>query len=126
VLAAGIIDWRRFPSAPLFTGFTGLVPSEYSTGEATRRGHVTKAGNRSVRTTLIEAAHAYRHRPAVGATLKARQRRAGPATMARSWTAQQRLCGRYRRMNAHHKPTGVIVTAIAREPAGFCWAEMTS
>jgi transposase len=126
VLAAEVIDWRRFPSAPLFMGFTGLVPSECSTGEATRRGHITKAGNRSVRTTLVEAAHAYRHRPVVGATLKARQRRVETATMARSWTAQQRLCGRYRRMSAHHKPTGIIVTAIARELAGFCWAEMTS
>ena len=126
VLAAEIIDWRRFATAPLFMGFTGLVPSEYSTGEATRRGHVTKAGNRSVRTTLVEAAHAYRHRPAVGATLKTRQRRVEAVTVARSWTAQQRLCGRYRRMSAQHKPTGVIVTAIARELAGFCWAEMTS
>ena len=45
--------------------------------------------------------------------------------------AQQQLqrgvrAGRYRRMSAQHKPTGVIVTAIARELAGFCWAEMTS
>ena len=126
VLAAEVIDWRRFATAPVFMGFTGLVPSEYSSGEATRRGHITKAGNRSVRTTLVEAAHAYRHRPAVGVGLKARQRRVEAATVARSWTTQQRLCGRYRRMNAHHKPTGVIVTAIARERAGFCWAEMTS
>src|SRR2546423_145418 len=101
-----VLDWRRFATAPLFMGFTGLVPSEYSTGEATRRGHVTKAGNRSVRTTLVEAAHAYRHRPAVGATLKTRQRRVEAVTVARSWTAQQRLCGRYRRMSAQHKPTG--------------------
>jgi transposase len=67
VLAAEIVDWRRFPTAPLFMGFTGLIPSENSTGEATRPGHITKTGNRSVRTTLVEAAHAYRHRPAVGA-----------------------------------------------------------
>jgi transposase len=126
LLTAEIIDWRRFATAPLFMGFTGLVPSEYSTGEATRRGHITKAGNRITRTVLVEAAHAYRHRPAVGATLKARQRRVPADTVARSWTAQQRLCGRYRRMSAHHKPTGIIVTAIARELAGFCWAEMTS
>jgi hypothetical protein len=45
---------------------------------------------------------------------------------ARSWAAQQRLCGRYRRMSARHKPTGVIVTAVARELAGFAWAEMTT
>jgi transposase len=126
VLAAEVIDWRRFATAPVFMGFTGLVPSEYSTGEATRRGHITKAGNRVVRTVLVEAAHAYQHRAAVGAGLKARQQRTCPDTTARSWTAQQRLCGRYRRMSAHHKPTGVIVTAVARELAGFGWAEMTS
>jgi transposase len=126
VLAAEIVDWRRFATASLFMGFTGPVPSEYSTGEAVRRGHITKAGNRVSRTVLVQAAHAYRHRPTVGATLKARQRRVDAATVARSWTAQQRLCGRYRRISARHKPTGVIVTAIARELAGFCWAEMTS
>jgi hypothetical protein len=27
-------DWRRFPAARIFMGFTGLVPSEYSTGDA--------------------------------------------------------------------------------------------
>lgn len=125
-LAAEVIDWRRFATAPAFLGFTGLVPAEYSSGAATRRGHITKAGNRAVRTVLVESAHAYRHRPAVGAVLKRRQTRAGPDTTARSWTAQQRLCGRYRRMSATHKPTGVIVTAIARELAGFAWAEMTA
>jgi transposase len=125
-LATEVIDWRRFSTAPAFMGFTGLVPSEYSSGEATRRGHITKAGNRAVRTVLVEAAHAYRHRPAVGAVLRGRQTRAGPQSAARSWTAQQRLCGRYRRMSAAHKPTGVIVTAIARELAGFAWAEMTA
>ncbi|MGC9671438.1 IS110 family transposase [Planosporangium sp. 12N6] len=99
-LAAEVIDWRRFASAPLFMGFTGLVPSEYSSGEATRRGHITKAGNHAVRTALVEAAHAYRHRPLVGARLHQRQQRTDPATVARSWTAQQRLCG----LPTHERP----------------------
>jgi transposase len=125
-LGTEVVDWRRFATAEAFMGFTGLVPSEYSSGEATRRGHITKAGNRAVRTVLVEAAHAYRHRPAIGAVLARRQTRAGPQTAARSWAAQQRLCGRYRRMSARHKPTSVIVTAVARELAGFAWAEMTA
>lgn len=29
-LAAEVVDWRRFPSARAFMGFTGLIPSEYS------------------------------------------------------------------------------------------------
>jgi transposase len=125
-LGTEVVDWRRFASAEAFMGFTGLVPSEYSSGETTRRGHITKAGNRAVRTVLVEAAHAYRHHPAIGATLARRQTRASADTLARSWAAQQRLCGRLRRMSARHKPTGVVITAIARELAGFTWAEITA
>jgi len=39
-----------------------------------------------------------------------------------AWKAQTRLCQRYRRMMAKGKPTPVIVTAIARELAGFVWS----
>ncbi|MBT8227055.1 MAG: IS110 family transposase [Dactylosporangium sp.] len=44
-LAAEVVDWRRFASARAFMGFCGLVPSEYSSGERTHRGHITKAGS---------------------------------------------------------------------------------
>ena len=52
-------------------GFTGLVPSEYSSGETVvRRGHITKAGSAHLRTQLIESAWAYQHRPLIaGAVL---------------------------------------------------------
>src|SRR4029453_18549597 len=36
-LASEVGDWRRFASAPQFMGFCGLTPSEYSSGERTRR-----------------------------------------------------------------------------------------
>jgi hypothetical protein len=39
-----------------------------------------------------------------------------------AWKAQTRLCQRYRHMMAKGKPTPVIVTAIARELAGFVWS----
>ena len=39
-----------------------------------------------------------------------------------AWKAQTRLCQRYRHMMAKGKPTQVIVTAIARELAGFVWS----
>jgi len=125
-LAAEVVDWRRFPSARAFMGFTGLVPSEYSSGDRTRRGSITKAGSAATRTALIEAAWAYRYKPAIGVTLRRRQRDASPATLARSWQAQRRLHGRYKTMTARSKPAGVAVTAMARELAGFVWAEMTS
>jgi transposase len=126
VLVAEVCDFRRFPRAGAFMGFTGLVPSEYSSGGTQRRGHVTKAGNGFVRRQLVESAWAYQHRPAVGARLKARQDGLPPATIARSWKAQQRLCGRFRALAARKDSKTVVATAIARELAGFVWAEMTA
>jgi transposase len=125
-LAAEVVDWRRFPSARAFMGYTGLVPSEYSSGARTWRGHITKAGSGPVRTALIEAAWAYRFQPAIGVTLRRRQEGAAPDTIARSWKAQRRLHGKYRRMVNGGKAAPEAATAIARELAGFIWAEMTS
>jgi transposase len=99
-LASEVADWRRFATAGQFMGFCGLVPSEYSSGTSTWRGHITKTGNAQLRTQLVESAWAYQHRPQ--ATLELRRRQAGlaPETIARAWTAQLRLCGRFRRLQA--------------------------
>jgi transposase len=125
-LAAEICDWRRFPSAASFMGFCGLVPSEYSTGNRITRGHITHAGNRHVRTQLVESAWAYQHRPNVGPAIRRRQDGLPPDTVARAWTAQQRLCRRFRVLAARKDSRNVVVTAIARDLAGFVWAEMTA
>jgi transposase len=125
-IASEVGDWRRFATARVFMGFTGLVPSEYSSGESVHRGHITKAGNAHLRTQLIESAWAYQHRPTLGVGLRARQRGATPATIARSWAAQQRLCARFRRLAARKNSRNVVTVAVARELAGFLWAEMTA
>ena len=73
---------------------------------------------------MIEAAWHYQHRPAVGVGL-ARRRRGQPArVIAIADKAQQRLCRRFRKLAAEHKPLPKIVTAIARELAGFLWAAL--
>jgi transposase len=125
-IASEVGDWRRFATARTFMGFTGLVPSEYSSGQSVHRGHITKAGNAHLRTQLIESAWAYQHRPTVGVALRARQRGLDPATLARSWAAQQRLCARFHRLSARKTSRNVVAVAVARELAGFLWAEMTT
>jgi transposase len=125
-LTSEVCDWRRFPRAGAFMGFVGLVPSEYSSGASTRRGHLTKAGNAHLRTQLVESAWAYQHRPAVGVELRRRQQGLDPEVIARAWKAQTRLCGRFRRMAQTKNTKSVVAAAIARELAGFVWAEMTS
>ncbi len=125
-LASEVCDWRRFPTAGMFMGFTGLVPSEHSSGDRQSRGGITHAGNTHLRTQLVESAWSYRARPQVGATLAKRQDGLHPDTVARAWAAQQRLCGKFRRLDARKNNRKVVVTAIARELAGFLWAEMTA
>jgi len=98
-LAGEVCDWRRFPTAGMFMAFTGLVPSEDS-GERTRRGGVTRAGNGHLRAQLVESAWAYRAKAQVGAVLRRRQEGLDPAVVARAWAAQLRLCGKFRRLDA--------------------------
>lgn len=124
--ATEICDWRRFGSAPAFMAFTGLTPSEHSSGQSKRRGHITHAGNEHVRSQLVESAWSYRYPARIGADLKRRQAGAPPDTVTRSWIAQQRLCGRFHRLTERKHVRTVVVTAVARELAGFLWAEMTA
>jgi len=125
-LGAEVFDWRRFPKARAFMGFTGLTCSEYSTGLSEKRGWITRAGNSHIRAQLCEAAWSYQHRPALGPTLRARQDGTTPATVARSWAAQSRLSKRFATLASRKNVKSVVATAIARELAGFLWAEMTA
>jgi len=48
-------------------GYSGVFPSEDSSGERVRRGGITKSGNAHLRRIVVESAWSYRHRPAIGA-----------------------------------------------------------
>jgi len=49
-------DVSRFKRKKQFASFTGLIPSDFSTGESERKGRITGEGNRGVRKWLIESA----------------------------------------------------------------------
>jgi transposase len=117
-------DFRRFPSAGSYMAFTGLVPSEHSSGASRRQGSITKTGNAHVRRVLVEAAWAYRYAPAVRGKLRERQSGQPAEVVAYSWAAQQRLHGTYRRIAAR-KGANKAVVAVARELSGFVWGAMT-
>jgi transposase len=125
-LASEVCDWRRFPTAGSFMAFTGLTPSEHSSGEKTRRGHITHACSVHLRTQLVVSACVYKSRPALGTELRRRQEGVPPETLARAWRAQLRLSGRSRRLDERKANRPLVVTAVARELAGFIWAEMTA
>jgi transposase len=124
LILAELHDFRRFASAPALMAYLGLVPGEASSGEQHRRGRITRTGNALVRRLLVAVAWHYQHRPSVGVAL-ARRRKGQPGrVIAIADKAQQRLCRRFRKLAAEHKPTPKIAVAIARELAGFVWAAL--
>ncbi len=48
-------DMARFRRADELAAYVGLTPSQYSSGENVRMGHITRAGKASVRAALVEA-----------------------------------------------------------------------
>lgn len=122
-IASEVCDFRRFPSATSFMGFTGLVPSEHSSGLRERRGSITKTGNAHLRRVLVEAAWSYRHKPFVRPAMAKRSEGQPPHVLAYSWQAQVRLHERFRSVAAR-KNRNVAAVAVARELAGFIWGLM--
>lgn len=122
-LVAEIGDIRRFETPRRLMGFLGLNVCEHSSGEKERRGGITKAGNSRCRRLLVEAAWNYRH-PSKN-SIKIRARREGqPAdAVACGVRAQERLHQRFVRL-LERMPSQKAVTAVARELAGFVWAQM--
>ena len=124
LILAELHDFRRFGSARALMAFLGLVPGENSSGEKHRRGRITKMGTALVRRILVEASWHYQHRPGVGRALAARRTGQPSRVIAIADKAQQRLCRRFRRMLAAHKPAPKVAVAVARELAGFIWAAL--
>ncbi len=115
-------DLRRFENPRQLMAYLGLVPSENSSGQTTKRGGITKTGNSHARRALIEAAQTYSFPAKVSRELRKRQEGLSREIKAISWKAQVRLCGRFRKLMAKGKNRNRTVTAIARELSGFMWA----
>ena len=125
-LCADVGSFDRFAKPALLSGFLGIVPSEYSSDSKRVQGAITKAGPTHARRLLVEAAHHYRRRPAVGDGLAARQAGQDPRVVQIAWRAQRRLHQRWAHLGqSRGKPTGTVAIACARELAAFCWEAAT-
>ena len=56
VLSNELGDMSQFENERMLFSYTGLTPSEYSSAENIRRGHITRQGNSRLRHVLVEAA----------------------------------------------------------------------
>jgi transposase len=93
-----------FRSGRQFAAWLGLTPKDHSTGGRTRLGGITKAGDPSIRTTLV-----------VGATALLRHIRAG-RTKASAWLAAM----------LERKPPKLVAVALANKVARIAWRLMMS
>jgi transposase len=121
-LATELGSLNRFDRAAQVMSYTGLVPSEHSSGKKNKRGAITKAGNSHLRRVLVESAFHYRHRPKLAKRQRDLQPNLPPQVAAMAWKAQERLHRRYWLLTSKAKPKGKVVTAVARELIGFIWA----
>ncbi|CDN33598.1 IS110 family transposase [Bacillus thuringiensis] len=118
-----IADFTRFPTAKAFMAYVGLTPSESSSGERINRSSITKQGNSTVRSTLVECANAL-VKGTIGLKskrVKARQKGQRSEVISYADQAVERLQRKYHRMIYQGKPRNVAVTAIARELGCFIW-----
>jgi len=121
-IVAEVGSLSRFASPRQLMGYSGLVPSEHSSGARIRRGAITKTGNAHLRRVVGEAAWAYQYRPWMGGDLRKRQQGLDQEIIDIAWKAQGRLHTRYRKLAARGKNKNQIVTAVGRELLGFVWA----
>lgn len=115
-------DFQRFDNPRQLMAYLGLTPSEHSSGASVRRGGITKAGSGLARRALIEGAWSYRMQARVSVKLLARLEALPKMVRDIAWKGQLRMCQRYRHLVAAGKAKVVVITAIAREMAGFIWA----
>lgn len=125
-LACEVVDWRRFGTAGQFMSFAGLIPSESSSGERVRRGGITKTGNPNARTQLVESAWAYRYPPQISPAIAKRHADLDPEVIAQAWKAQLRCRRTFQRLAERKDSKKLAATAVARELAGFVWAELVA
>ena len=124
-IVAEVGSFSRFESPRQLMGYSGMVASEFSSGNRIQRGRITKTGNAHLRRVIGEAAWAYQRRPWVGGFLRKRQQGLEQEVKDIAWKAQQRLHSRYTKLSARGKNKNQVVTAVGRELLGFTWAIAT-
>jgi len=113
---------ERFRKPTELMGYTGLVPSEYSSGGREAKGRITRTGNAHLRHVLGEAAWHARHRPWLNVRLRKTLPTLPAGVSEIAWKAQERLHRKFTKLTFHRKPPAKVATAVAREFVGFIWA----
>ncbi len=121
VIKAEFCDFERFVSGRKVSSWLGTIPSNNSSGEKDAHGHITKAGNKYLRRTLVEGVCAiatWKHPNKTPDTSNCRIKDIEP--IARS--ANLRLFERYRHLTKERNiNTNSAKVAIVNELVRWCW-----
>jgi transposase len=121
ILVSELGEVHRFAHPRQVMAYLGLVPTENTSSDRRRQGHITKCGNSHLRWLLVECAQHYARPPKVSKELSRRQETQPREVRAISWRAQNRLHLRYTRLLARRLQRNKAIVAIARELCGFIW-----
>lgn len=103
-LVAFIGNAQRFPSGRHFASYIGLTPREYSSGLRQRLGHISKRGDRYLRTLLIHGAR---------------------SVLLHARTAQPDRLRTWAHALNHDRPHNKVAVAVANKLARLAWAVWT-
>ena len=120
-MACEVDGFSRFRNASAFACWLGITPSENSSGERSRRGGITKAGNKHLRKMLVESAWHFVHASREAKGL-ARGQVVHPAVRRHANKGNRRLVDRRRSLDDAGKKSVVSNMAVTRELACWCWA----
>lgn len=121
-------DFDRFPSAKAYASFTGLTCGEQSSGDKQNKTSITKQGNSTLRSTLVECATAIVKGTIYAPKskrLKARQKGQNVDIIAYADKAGKRLKKKYDDLMKRNVPHNKAIVAVARELACFVWGMET-
>src|SRR6266403_496666 len=121
ILVSELGEVHRFSHPRQVMAYLGLVPTENTSSERRRQGHITKCGNAHARWLLVECAQHYALPPKVSQELSRRQQGQPQEVRAISWRAQHRLHSRYTRLLGRRLQRNKAMVAIARELCGCIW-----
>lgn len=117
-------DIRRFPHPRKLMSFLGFDICEYSSGGKERKFGITKMGNSTVRTALVEATQRCSSPAKVSYALE-RRRKDIPVELTQiADKCMQRLYRKSNHLLRKNKHTNKVKIACARELSGFIWQSL--
>lgn len=123
-LVTEIGDVRRFAHPASLCSYAGLDITEFSSGGREVKFGITKAGNRRIRTTAVEAGQQSWRVPCINKRVKSARKEIGEKFTIIADRCMQRLYSKSKRLLMRGKAKNKVTVACARELLCFVWESL--